>query len=329
MASSVSLAQTTRTSLATSFTPSERATILHLIEISLAEDVGSGDVTTCATIPIDATANAKFLAKQNGVLSGLAVSELVFHTVDKSLKVEWTHCDGDRITKGTQFGTVSGPAHSILVAERLALNIMQRMSGIASATCHMCDLIARSSSPTTRLLDTRKTAPGMRLLDKMAVRHGGGVNHRIGLYDMFLIKDNHIDTCGGITRAIDAAHAYRNAEPLTRAHLQIEIEARTLSDVEEILQRGGVDRILLDNMVKVSYDENHSLLIDTSLLSRAVQLVNKRIACEASGNVNEQTIIAIANTAVDYISVGALTHSVSALDISLKITEILTRGTIH
>lgn len=279
-----------------------------LVARALEEDIGTGDVTSLATIPVSSTAEATFLAKADGVLAGLLVAERVFAAVDAALEVRWSKQDGEPVPTGTRFGTVAGRAQSLLQAERLALNLMQRMSGIATATRRMVD--ATGPHPA-RILDTRKTAPGLRLLDKWAVRLGGGENHRIGLYDMILIKDNHIAAVGGVRAAIEAARHYREQ---TGQDLRIEIETRTLDELQTVLEVGGVDVVLLDNMVRVEPDGT----VDTSLLARAVALVAGRFATEASGNVTLQTVPAIAATGVDYISSGALTHSVTALDLSLK-----------
>jgi len=292
-----------------------------VITRALAEDVGSGDVTTESTVPADSVSTATFLAKDDGVLSGLAAADEIFARVDDKLKVNWTARDGDAVTKGTRFGTVVGSTRSLLVAERLVLNLMQRMSGIATASA----LYVRTmNAPHTRLLDTRKTVPGLRLLDKLAVRHGGGVNHRVGLYDMVLIKDNHIEAAGGILNAVKAARAYLAQRP-SAANIQVEVEARTLDEVRDVLTCGAqVQRILLDNMVRMREDGQ----TDTSVLEQALQIIRDhasassdvpRLLTEASGNVNLRTIAAIGRTGVDFVSVGALTHSVTALDISMKI----------
>ncbi len=278
------------------------------IHLALDEDLGGGDVTTLATIPADTKASASFLAKESGTLAGLFVAQEVFHTLDDALEVFWSKADGDPVEKGEVFGTVVGAAHAILSGERLALNLMQRMSGIATATHHM----VHAASPFgARILDTRKTAPGLRLLDKWAVKLGGGENHRIGLFDMILIKDNHIAAAGSIELAIVAAQQFRTAN---NPNLEIEVETRTLDEVARALETGGIDRLLLDNMVVVD-----GKAIDTSMLEAAVSLVGGRYATEASGNVTLKTVPAIAATGVDFISSGALTHSVKALDISLKI----------
>lgn len=279
------------------------------IDQALAEDVGAGDVTTRATVSPTTRAEAHFRAKEDGVLAGLLVAERVFAAIDETMDVAWTTSDGEAITDGATFGTVRGRAHGLLTAERLALNVLQRMSGIATATRRMVE--AARPHPA-RILDTRKTAPGLRLLDKWAVRLGGGDNHRLGLYDMILIKDNHLAAAGGVRAAIEAAQRYRQDND---PNLAIEIEARTLDEVRAVAATGGVDVILLDNMVKVQPDG----VIDTSLLQKAVALVGGRIATEASGNVTLATVPAIAATGVTYISCGALTHSVKALDLSLKI----------
>ncbi|MEP0545400.1 MAG: carboxylating nicotinate-nucleotide diphosphorylase [Rhodothermales bacterium] len=296
-------------------TAPDLASIDALIARALAEDVGGGDVTTLATIPANRRATATFLAKENGVLAGLAVAERVFAALDPEIAIRWDAADGDAIAAGTQFGTVDGPARSILVGERLALNLMQRMSGIATATRAMAEAAGDAT-----ILDTRKTAPGLRVFDKWAVRLGGGTNHRIGLYDMFLIKDNHIAAAGGIRAAIEAARRYRTAhasDPSAGSGqaLAIEIETRTLAEVDEVLAVGGVDRVLLDNMVTVGDDG----LVDVTLLAEAVRRIDSAFEIEASGNVTLATVAAIAATGVDFISSGALTHSVRALDISLKI----------
>ncbi len=284
--------------------------LTHLIRLALDEDVGDGDVTTAATIPDGTPAEAYFLAKANGVLAGLDVATRVFAEVDPAVHIQWQAADGDRVTEGTVFGTVEGPAQSLLIGERLALNLMQRMSGIATATRQMQD--AALPHPA-QILDTRKTAPGLRLLDKWAVRLGGGTNHRIGLYDRILIKDNHIAAIGGVAQAIAAAHRYRDTN---NPALEIEVEVRTLDELDAALATTPVDYLLLDNMVSLHPDGR----TDTSMLAEAVQRVGGCIATEASGNVTLATVPAIAATGVDYISSGALTHSVTALDISMKIT---------
>lgn len=282
-----------------------------LLDRALAEDVGPGDVTTEATIPEGTRATASFLIKEDGVVAGLAVAERVFARVDPGLEVSWTAADGDRLEAGTVFGTVEGRARPILVAERLALNVLQRMGGIATAAARM----AAEAAPAV-VLDTRKTAPGLRHLDKWAVALGGGRNHRVGLYDMVLVKDNHVAAAGGVRAAIDAVGRYLVE---TDAELAVEVEARTLDEVDEVLaavEAGArVDRVLLDNMARRSEDGG----LDVSVLEEAVRRVGGRIETEASGNVTLETVGRIGATGVDYISSGALTHSVRALDVSLKV----------
>lgn len=282
-----------------------------LIDHALEEDVGSGDVTTQATVDETVHAEATFFAKQDGVLAGRYVAEHIMRRVDETVQLHWTRRDGQTIYRGTAFGKMRGSARSMLTAERLVLNVMQRMSGIATATSRFVNAVRGHNA---KILDTRKTAPGLRVLDKWAVRLGGGENHRIGLFDMILIKDNHIAAAGGIAPAVQAAVAYR--EKRTGEPLEIEVEARTLDEVREVLDTGAADMILLDNMVAFG----PSARPDVSLLRDAVELVDGRLPTEASGNVTLETVEAIAGTGVDYISCGALTHSVSALDISLTMS---------
>ena len=281
-----------------------------LLERALAEDVGEGDVTTEATIPEGTRATARFLLKEDGVVAGLAVAERVFGMVDPELQVTWQAVDGDRLAAGTVFGTVRGRARSILVAERLALNLMQRMGGIATAAARF----AEAARPAV-VLDTRKTAPGMRHLDKWAVVLGGAQNHRAGLYDMVLVKDNHIAAAGGIREAIRAVGEHLQS---TGRDVPVEVEARTLDEVDAVLAEveagARVDRVLLDNMARRTDDG-----IDVSMLEDAVRRVGGKIQTEASGNVTLDTVGAIGATGVDFVSTGALTHSVRTLDVSLKI----------
>ncbi len=279
-----------------------------LILRALTEDVGTGDVTTTATIPPETQATAQFLLKADGVLAGLNVAERVFAHVDEAVSVSWTQVDGSAASAGTIFGRVEGRAQSLLVAERLALNLLQRMSGIATETRRYVDAVAGTGA---QILDTRKTAPGLRALDKWAVLLGGGINHRVGLYDRILIKDNHIDARGGIVEAIEAAAKWRDTY---RPELEIECETRTLEEVRQAVATSLLDYILLDNMVR---DING--LPDTTILQQAVDIVGDAAKTEASGGVTLATARPIAEAGVDFISVGALTHSVQALDISLKI----------
>jgi nicotinate-nucleotide pyrophosphorylase (carboxylating) len=282
-----------------------------LVRRALAEDIGSGDVTTRATIPPEALAEAEFLAKSPGIVAGIEVARRVFRALDGGVSLSWTVDDGARVKPGLRFGAVAGPARALLSGERVALNLLQRMSGIATATRAMVDAIG---DRPTRLLDTRKTVPGLRALDKWAVLLGGGHNHRIGLYDQLLVKDNHIAACGGVREAIRAANAFRAESD--RRDLVLEIEVRTLDELDEVLDCGAVDVILLDNMASATPDGT----IDTSRLAEAVRRVGGRFRTEASGNVSIATVGAIAATGVQAVSSGALTHSVTALDISLEMS---------
>ncbi|KAK2453408.1 quinolinate phoshoribosyltransferase [Trifolium repens] len=288
-----------------------------IIKLALAEDAGDrGDITCLATIPFNMEVEAYFLAKEDGIVAGIALAEMIFNEVDPSLKVEWSKKDGDFVLKGIQFGKVYGRAHNIVVAERVVLNFMQRMSGIATLTKAM----AEAASPAY-ILETRKTAPCLRLLDKWAVIIGGGRNHRMGLFDMVMIKDNHISTAGGVTNALKAVDLYLEKNSL---QLEVEVETRTLEEVEEVLHyasqtKTSLTRIMLDNMVVPLPNGD----VDISMLKEAVQLVNGRFETEASGNVTIDTVHKIGQSGVTYISSGSLTHSVKALDISLKIdTEL-------
>jgi nicotinate-nucleotide pyrophosphorylase (carboxylating) len=269
------------------------------IRTALAEDVGDGDHSALAAIPADAHNRAHLLVKAEGVLAGVALAQLIFREVDSSLQVQVLLEDGARVRHGDLAFTVAGPARSILTAERLVLNCMQRMSGIATYTAHLTSLLAGTKA---RLLDTRKTTPNFRLCEKWAVLIGGGVNHRYGLFDMIILKDNHVDYAGGIAQAVQATHEYLQA---TGRKLPIEVETRTLAEVQQALNVGGIDRIMLDNM-------------SVSQLREAVALVQGHLPLEASGGITEQTIGEIAETGVDFISVGALTHSAGSLDLSLK-----------
>ncbi|HLB48579.1 MAG TPA: carboxylating nicotinate-nucleotide diphosphorylase [Anaerolineales bacterium] len=268
--------------------------IKPIIQRALDEDVGDGDVTTLCTIPPEAMLDGKFIAKETGVIAGLAVAELTFVLVDEQAQFRPKVADGDRVEARTVIATVSGPCRALLVGERTALNFLQRMSGIATLTRRFVDAI---QSTQAVILDTRKTAPGLRVLDKWAVRLGGGQNHRFGLFDMALIKDNHIAAVGGITATVQRVRA---GDERGRA---IEVEVKNLAELKEALEL-KVDRIMLDNM---SLDE----------MREAVQITAGRALLEASGNVSLENVAAAAATGVDYISVGALTHSAKALDISL------------
>lgn len=262
------------------------------------EDIGDGDHTTYSTIPFEIRGTAKLMAKEKGILAGVFVGERIFHRFDHDLLLDLLIPDGTPINKGDVILRVTGKVHSILQCERLVLNVMQRMSGIATNTHAYVSLLEGTG---TRILDTRKTTPGMRLLEKEAVRLGGGVNHRFGLHDMILIKDNHVDFAGGIEQAIRGTKAYLEKNQL---NLEIVVETRTLEDVEKVLAIGGVRRILLDNF-------------SIELTRQAVQLINRRVETEASGGITKETIRSYAECGVDYISVGALTHRIESLDLNL------------
>jgi len=269
------------------------------IKNAIAEDLGDGDHTSLSTIPSGSVGKAKLLIKEDGILAGVELGLEIFRQVDPSLKTEIFLNDGDAVKYGDIAFTVEGSSHAILLAERLVLNCMQRMSGIATKTNRIVQLLQNYD---TRLLDTRKTTPGIRYLEKWAVRIGGGVNHRIGLYDMILIKDNHVDYAGGIANAITAANTYLAAQG---KELDIEIEVRNLDELDQVLTQGKVNRIMLDNF---SFAD----------LRKAVQLIDHRYTTEASGGITEKNITEYAECGVDYISMGALTHSVESLDMSLK-----------
>lgn len=269
------------------------------IKNAIAEDIGDGDHSSLSCIPPTATGKAQLLIKQNGILAGIEIAKEVFNAIDPSLKIEQFLFDGDKIQSGEIAFTVEGKTHSILQAERLALNILQRMSGIATTTKIYVDEISGTKS---KVLDTRKTTPGMRYLEKLAVKIGGGENHRMGLYDMIMLKDNHIDFAGGIEPAILKANEYLNK---IQKNIKIEIEARNLIEVKEILKIGKIDRIMLDNF---NYEETR----------KAIKLINGRYETESSGGITLDTIRNYAECGVDYISVGALTHQIKSLDMSLK-----------
>ncbi len=271
----------------------------RLIDLAFAEDIGDGDHTTLCCIPEDAAGESKLMIKEAGVLAGVEVAKEVFRRFDPSLAVEALAADGARVAPGDIVMSVRGRVRSLLQTERLMLNIMQRMSGIATMTARY---VERLAGTRTRVLDTRKTTPGMRMLEKMAVRIGGGTNHRIGLFDMILLKDNHIDFAGGIENAIDRCHDYLAAKG---KDLRIEIEVRDFGELERVLAHGGVDRIMLDNFTPEE-------------TGRAVALIAGRYETESSGGITFDTIRDYAVQGVDFISVGALTHSVRGLDMSFK-----------
>jgi len=268
-------------------------TIIASIRRALSEDIGSGDVTTNSIVPAPASAVARIVAKQDGILSGLTIAQAAFLLLSDDIRFSSTLSDGARVERGQTLLELSGPARALLTGERTALNFLGRMSGIATLTREFVDTIAGTRAA---ILDTRKTAPGLRALDKLAVQHGGGTNHRLGLYDMVLIKDNHIDYAGSLSRAVELARAGGH-------NLEIEIEARTIADVQAALAL-RVERILLDNM-------------SIADLRRAVTVAAGQAKLEASGNVTLANVREVAETGVDYISIGALTHSAKAFDVSL------------
>jgi nicotinate-nucleotide pyrophosphorylase (carboxylating) len=278
---------------------SENELIGDLIELSFAEDIGDGDHTTLSCIPETAAGKVRLIIKEDGILAGVAIAERIFHTFDPELKVTVFIPDGAEVKYGDIAFTVEGKVQSLLQTERLVLNVMQRMSGIATTTRRY---VEKLKGTKTRILDTRKTTPGMRMLEKEAVRIGGGTNHRIGLFDMILLKDNHIDFAGGIEKAITRAKEYLWQQG---KNIPIEIEVRNFDELNQVLAIGGVDRIMLDNFTVENTRE-------------AVEIVNGRYELESSGGITFDTIRAYAETGVDYISVGALTHSIKSLDMSLK-----------
>lgn len=277
----------------------DKELIHHFIIEALKEDVGDGDHTSLSTIPADSTGKAKLLVKDEGILAGVELALEIFKVVDANLKVNVFLNDGAVIKSKDVAFEVEGNSQSILKAERLVLNCMQRMSGIATKTRQIVDLLKDTH---TKVLDTRKTTPGMRYLEKWAVRIGGGVNHRFGLYDMILIKDNHVDYAGGIRQAIESANQYLIDH---NKKLAIEIEVRNLDELDQVLQAGHVNRILLDNF-------------NFANLKQAVDVIQGRFITEASGGITIDNIRGYAECGVDYISVGALTHSIKSLDLSLK-----------
>lgn len=270
-----------------------------LIDLAFAEDIGDGDHTTLCCIPEDAMGKSHLLIKEDGILAGVEVAKEVFHRFDPDMKVEVLIGDGAEVKKGDIAMVVTGKVRSLLQTERLMLNIMQRMSGIATMTHKY---VERLKGTHTRVLDTRKTTPGMRMLEKQAVKIGGGCNHRIGLFDMILLKDNHVDFAGGIANAINRCHDYLKNKNLD---LKIEIEVRNFDELQQVLDRGGVDRIMLDNFS----------VPDTK---KAVEMIGGKYETESSGGITFDTIRDYAETGVDFISVGALTHSVKGLDMSFK-----------
>ena len=270
-----------------------------LIDLAFAEDIGDGDHTTLCCIPEDAMGKSHLLIKEDGILAGVEVAKKVFDRFDNTMKVEVLIGDGAEVKKGDIAMVVTGKVRSLLQTERLMLNIMQRMSGIATMTHKY---VEKLKGTKTHVLDTRKTTPGMRMLEKQAVKIGGGMNHRIGLFDMILLKDNHVDFAGGITNAIDRCHAYLKEKNLD---LKIELEVRNFDELNQVLTHGGVNRIMLDNFS----------VADTK---KAVELIGGRYETESSGGITFDTIRDYAECGVDFTSVGALTHSVKGLDMSFK-----------
>lgn len=263
------------------------------------EDIGAGDYSALACIPLTFIGKAKLLVKQNGIIAGVDIARKIFEHFDSDLKVETFILDGTEVKVGDIVLTVEGPSQKILSIERLVLNVMQRMSGIATYTHFLQSKIAHTSC---KLLDTRKTTPLFRYFEKEAVKIGGALNHRMGLYDMIMLKDNHIDFAGGIAMAIDKTQQYLKNNHL---NLKIEVEVRDLNELQQVLNCEGVFRVMLDNFT-------------VPLLQEAVKMVNGKIETEASGGITEETIIEYAETGVNYISVGALTHQIKSLDLSLK-----------
>ena len=271
----------------------------RLIDLAFAEDIGDGDHTTLSCIPEDAMGKSKLLIKEPGVLAGVEIAKEIFHRFDPTMQVEVMMEDGSEVKPGDVAMVVTGKVRSLLQTERLRLNVMQRMSGIATMTRRY---VKQLEGTHTRVLDTRKTTPGMRMLEKEAVKIGGGVNHRIGLFDMILLKDNHVDFAGGIDKAIHRAKEYCKEKG---KDLKIEIEVRNLDELQQVRNLGGVDRIMFDNFTP-------------DLTRKAVEMVGGRYETESSGGITFDTLRQYAETGVDFISVGALTHSVKGLDMSFK-----------
>ena len=271
----------------------------ELFKLAFAEDIGDGDHTTLSCVPENAKGKAKLLIKEEGIVAGVEIAKQVFASFDPKITMEVFITDGTAVKPGDVVFFVKGKVQSLLQTERLVLNIMQRMSGIATVTKKYADELTGFK---TNVLDTRKTTPGMRMLEKEAVRIGGGLNHRIGLFDMILIKDNHVDFAGSIKNAITNTHAYMKK---TGKNLKVEIEVRNMDELNQVLEIGGVDRIMLDNF-------------DTATTQKAVDLINGKYEIESSGGITFNDLKQYAECGVDYISVGALTHSVKSLDMSLK-----------
>jgi nicotinate-nucleotide pyrophosphorylase (carboxylating) len=281
-------------------TESTKKDILEIIDFAIREDIGEGDHTSLATIPADAKGKAKLLVKDSGILAGVELAEMIFHRIDPALKMTVFIQDGSQVESGQVAFEVEGSSRSILSSERLVLNFMQRMSGIATKTFQLASII---KDYKTKLLDTRKTTPGIRIMEKWAVKIGGGNNHRFALYDMIMIKDNHVDYAGGIKQAIERTHVYLKEKG---KELKIEIEVRNFNELNQVLAVGNVNRIMLDNFSPVQ-------------LTEALTLIDRsRYETEASGKITEQNILEYAKTGVDFISSGSITHSYKSLDLSLK-----------
>ncbi len=275
--------------------------IEEIIRKALQEDLGNGDHTSLATIPAEATGKSKLLVKEEGIIAGVEIAREVYRQLDPSLVFEAVISDGTPVKPGDIAFYISGSSRSILSGERLALNFMQRMSGIATQTYNLVKLTEGTSA---KILDTRKTTPLLREIEKMAVRTGGGQNHRMGLYDMIMIKDNHVDFAGGIGKAIEAVHEYLRSKG-EGLKLKIEIEVRNFDELQQVLNAGNIDRIMLDNF-------------SVPDLKEALKLINRRYETEASGGITAGNLRSYAETGVDFISVGALTHHIKSLDMSLK-----------
>lgn len=282
--------------------PEYRPYVDELIELAIKEDLGDGDHTSLCCIPASERGRMKLLCKQEGIIAGIEIAQIVLQRLDPAVKMELLINDGTRVKPGDIAFYVEGRLQSLLQAERILLNIMQRMSGVATQTAIYADRIADLH---TKVLDTRKTTPGMRVLDKMAVEIGGGKNHRIGLFDMILLKDNHIDFAGGVEKAVAAAREYLKARG---KNIPIECEVRTLENIDQVFAAGGADRIMFDNF-------------SVEMTRQAVEKVAGRCETESSGGITLDTLRDYALTGVDYISVGALTHQIKSLDMSLKACE--------
>ena len=282
--------------------PEYKPFVEELVELCIKEDIGDGDHTSLCCIPAEEQGRMRLLCKQEGVIAGIEIAQLVLHRLDPEMRFEQILRDGHRVKPGDVAFYVSGRLRSLLQAERILLNIMQRMSGVATQTAFY---VSRLDGLHTRILDTRKTTPGMRVLDKMAVKIGGGENHRMGLFDMILLKDNHIDFAGGIRKAVLGAKEYLKAKG---KDIPIECEVRSLEDIDEVFAAGGVDRIMFDNFTP-------------EMTREAVAKVAGRCETESSGGITLETLREYASTGVDFISVGALTHQIKSLDMSLKACE--------